>query len=123
MKTATQPLHGERSKKPVSLKAILILNGLMTVLPFAFYFVITSKGIELGGLQPVWMIYAAIAYMVSFAALNIFISKKMIWGIRAVFALNVLIALPVAAYIGILFAIISISLSFLSKKLKVYFND
>lgn len=99
-------------RKPITLRIIFIFNALMMILPFIFYFVFINKGIEINGLNPVYMIYTGIGYILSFACLVLFILKKNIIGLRIIFLLNVLIALPVKAYIGIGVAIISMLLSF-----------
>lgn len=106
--------------KPVPLRIIFILNALMMVLPFVFYAVITQKNIEIGGLNPIWMLYTAAGYIMSFVALVYFIRKRNITGLRVIILLNVLISLPAKALIGIGVAIISIGLTF-TKKVKNYF--
>lgn len=107
-------------KKPVLLRVIFILNALMMVLPFIFYFVFTAKGISVGGLDPIYMVYTGAGYIISFALLVYFILKRNIMGARIMFVINILIALPAKAYIGIGVALISIGLSF-STKVKDYF--
>ena len=109
-------------KKPIPLRIIFILNALMMILPFLFYYVFMVKDITIDGFNPVWMIYTGIAYIVSFAILVIFILKRNIWGARVIFILNILIALPSSAYLGILVAVISLLISFLSKKVRAYFS-
>ncbi len=107
-------------KKPILLRVIFILNALMMILPFVFYYVFTTKDIYIGGLEPIYMVYTGIAYIVSFALLVNFILKRNIMGARIMFVVNILIALPASAYIGILVAIISMGLSF-SEPVKEYF--
>ena len=107
--------------KPIPLRVIFILNALMMILPFIFYYVITSKGIEIGGIDPNYMIYTGIAYIGSFAILVYFILNRNIVGLRIMFLINILIALPAKALIGIGVAIISLVISFLNKKVKAYF--
>ncbi len=99
-------------KKPIQLRIIFILNALMMILPFVFYFVITTKDIKIGNLDPMFMIYTGIAYIVSFAILVFFILKRNIMGARAMFIINILIAIPSSAYIGIVVALISMAISF-----------
>jgi len=106
--------------KPIPLRIIFILNALMTILPFVFYTVITTKEIEIGGLDPMVMIYTGIAYIVSFAFMIRFIIKRNYNGVRAIIILNSLIAIPAKAWIGIGVAIISFALTF-NKKVKAYF--
>lgn len=122
MASSTNVTVNELPAKPIPLRVIFILNALMMILPFVFYAVITSKGIEIGGLNPSWMIYTGIAYIASFAALVYFILKRNIQGARAIFGLNFLIAIPAGAYIGMGVAIISMLLSFFNGKVKHYFG-
>ena len=110
-------------EKPIPLRVIFILNALMTILPFVFYYVFTTKDITVGNLDPMWMIYTGIAYIISFAFLVYFIITRNIWGARSIFFINIIIAIPAGAYIGILVAVISILLSFLNKKVLMYFTD
>lgn len=108
-------------KKPIQLRIIFILNALMMILPFVFYTIITTKNITIEGIKPIYMVYTGIAYILSFAALVGFILKKNITGLRVMILINVLIALPTKAYIGIAVAIISIVLS-LTGRVKTYFK-
>ena len=107
-------------KKPLQLRIIFILNALMMILPFIFYYVFTTKEISIAGLDPMTMVYTGIGYILSFALLVFFILKRNMIGFRIMFFINILIALPASAYIGMLVAIISIALSF-TKKVKAYF--
>lgn len=109
-------------KKPAALRVIFILNALMCVLPFVFYYVFTRRDISVGTLDPMWMIYTGVAYIISFVFLIYFIVNRKLLGIRIIFVLNILIAIPAGAYIGILVAIISLILSFFSEKVRVYFR-
>ena len=88
-------------QKPIQLRIIFILNALMMVLPFVFYYVFTTKEITIGGLEPIYMVYTGIAYILSFALLVFFILSRNAIGFRIVFIINTLIALPASAYIGI----------------------
>lgn len=106
--------------KPIPLRVIFILNGIMMFLPFIFYAVITSKNIDVGGLDPVYMIYTGIGYIASFTALVFFILHRNIMGVRLIILLNVLIALPAKAYLGIIVAVVSFGLTF-NKRVKSYF--
>ena len=110
-------------KKPVPLRVIFILNAMMMVLPFVFYYVFTTRNIQVGDLDPMWMVYTGIAYIISFGILVYFLVNRKLWGARGVFLSNILIAVPAGAYIGILVAIISLSLSFFNKKVLAYFNS
>lgn len=117
MSTNTLPL-----KKPAPLRIAFILNLLMCVLPFVFYYVFTVKEIRVGGLDPIYMAYTGLAYIASFAFLVWSILKRKIWFFRGVLFLNILIAIPVGAYIGIVFALVSLLLS-LNQKVLQYFTE
>ena len=110
-----------QQKKPLQLRIIFILNAIMMFLPFVFYFVITRNNITIDGLNPVWMLYTAAGYILSFIALVFFILKKHLIGVRAIILLNILISLPAKAFIGIAVALISLGLSF-TQKVKNYFK-
>ena len=109
-------------KKPIPLRIIFILNALMMILPFIFYTVFTLKEIEIGGLDPIFMLYTGFAYIASFALLVFSILKKNLTLLRIVIGVNLLIALPAKAYIGILVAIISILLT-MNKRVVAYFKS
>ena len=108
--------------KPIPLRIIFILNALMCILPFVFYLVITSKDITIGGLDPKWMLFTGAAYIISFVILVRFILTQNYQGVRGIIILNILIALPAKAYIGIAVAIISFALTF-NNKLKAFFHN
>ena len=116
-------MNNKLTSKPIALRIIFILNAIMMILPFVFYYVFTTKNISIGDLDPTWMIYTGIAYIISFVFLVRFILKRNIKAARVVFLVNILIAIPASAYIGILVAIISLLLSFLNKKVLAYFNS
>lgn len=116
-----QKSANELPPKPIALRVVFILNALMMFLPFIFYYVITSKEITIGELDPQIMIYTGIAYILSFIPLVYFILKRNVKGFRVMFIVNILIALPASAYIGILVAIISLLISFFNAKVKGYF--
>ena len=109
-------------KKPVALRVIFILNALMCVLPFGFYYVFTTQDITVGTLDPMWMVYTGIAYVASFVFLVYFLANRKLTGARVVFIVNVLIAIPAGAYIAIFIAIVSMTLSFFNKKVVAYFS-
>lgn len=113
----------QQIKKPGVLRLIFFLNAFMMFLPFGFYWVFTTQNIQVGTLDPMWMIYTGIAYILSFPILVYFMSKRKIWGVRFMFLINIIIAIPAGAYIGILIAIISLALSFLNKRVLAYFNS
>ncbi len=110
----------DKVQKPIQLRIIFILNALMMFLPFVFYYVFTTQDISIDGLDPMMMVYTGIAYIISFIILVPSILKRNIILFRIMFGINVLIAIPAAAYIGIVVAIISEALSF-NKKVKAFF--
>ena len=65
------------------------------------------------------MIYTGIGYILSFALMVTSILKRNLIAFRSVFVLVILISLPTKAYIGIVFAIVSLLLS-LHKKIRLY---
>ena len=109
--------------KPIALRVIFILNALMMILPFVFYYVFITNDIRIGNLDPMWMVYTGIAYIISFAILVYFLVKRNVVGARIMFLVNIVIALPTSAYIGMVVAVISLALSFYHKKVLAYFND
>ncbi|MFY0689176.1 MAG: hypothetical protein JXQ90_18545 [Cyclobacteriaceae bacterium] len=109
-------------QKPAPLRVVFILNALMMILPFVFYFVFTTYDITVGDLNPMWMVYTGIAYIISFIPLVYFLSNRKLIGSRIIFILNILIAIPAGAYIGVLIGIISLALSFFNQKVKIYFG-
>ncbi len=108
--------------KPIPLRAIFILYALKIPLAFVIYGIVTSKEIDLGGIEYTWILYTAFAYIATFAALVFCILRKNLLGLRAVIGIDFLISLPVKAIIGLAFAAISFGLSFHSK-VKAYFQS
>lgn len=110
----------ELPKKPIPLRITFILNALMMVLPFVFYSVITTNNIQVGTLDPMWMLYTGMAYIASFALLVTFILRRNFSAYRTMFFINFVISIPAGAYIGMVVAIVSFGLSF-NNKIKAYF--
>lgn len=113
--------QNNKSKKPILLRTIFILNGILIFLPFIFYYLITTNKLNVG-LDPKLILYTAMGYILSFAFMVFFILKRKFMGFRLVFIATFLMSLPSQAYIGILVAIISLALSF-HKKIRAYFNS
>ena len=109
-------------KKPAVLRVIFILNALMCLLPFGFYYVFTTQEITVGNPDPMWMVYTRIAYILSFIFLVYFMANRKLVGTRTMFLVNIIIAIPAGAYFGIAVAIISLALSFFNKKVQAYFG-
>lgn len=114
-------MNSKQLKKPIQLRIIFILNAIMMFLPFVFYYVVTTKNIQLGGLDPMYMVYTGAGYIASFALLVATILSKKINLMRTIFVLNILISIPASAYIGMIVAIISMLISYMSKNVKEYF--
>lgn len=112
--------EAQKVQKPIQLRIIFILNALMMFLPFVFYYVFITNDITIGDLDPMWMVYTGIAYVATFPFLVYFILNRNITGARALFVVNAVIAIPAGAYIGIVFAVISMGLSF-TAKVKAFF--
>ncbi|MDT7832353.1 hypothetical protein RQM59_08175 [Flavobacteriaceae bacterium S356] len=110
-------------KKPIPLRIIFILNALMMILPFVFYYVFTTNNIQVGDLNPIWMVYTGIAYIISFVLLVFTILKRNSNAAKAIFLVNIMIAIPAGAYIGMLIAIVSLLLIFFNAKVKEYFGN
>ena len=109
-------------QKPIQLRIVFILNVILALLPFIFYYVFSSKNISIEGLKPIYFIYTGIGYITSFIVMIYAILSKKIKLFRTVFVATILISLPTKAYIGIAVAAISILLSFHSK-IKTYLNS
>lgn len=109
-------------KKPVILRVLFILNAILMFLPFVFYYAFTKEELTSKGLEPIHMIYTGIGYIINFAIMVASILNKRIQIFRGIFLLTILISLPLKAYIGIAFGIISILLSF-NSKIKLYFKN
>ena len=107
-------------KKTTPLRVLMALNAMMMILPFVFYFVITGNKFEVG-VEPFWMLYTGLAYILSFAALVFSVLTRNIMGLRIVIVANVIIAIPVSAFIGWIVALVSIILTF-NKRVKAYFG-
>ena len=107
-------------KKPIPLRAIFILNALKILLSFGIYIVFTAKDISIGGLDPIFILYTALGYLATFGAMVFFILRKNILGLRIITGIDLLISLPVKAFIGIVIAILSFLLTF-NGKVKEYF--
>ena len=115
METSKPKLH-----KPTVLRIIFILNAVLTFLPLIFYYIVTSKDINVG-YDPVLMLYTAGGYSLIFIVMVISILKKNLMVFRSVFVISFLISIPAKAYIGMLFVLISFALTF-HKKIKAYFK-
>lgn len=108
-------------KKPIPLRIVFIMNTILMFLPFIFYYVVTSKDINVG-YEPVRMVYTGIGYILTFIAMVYCILNKNMMLFRIVFIALIVISIPASGFIGMLVALISILLSF-NSKVKAYFNS
>jgi hypothetical protein len=69
-----------------------------------------------------WMIYTGVAYIVSFVFLAYFMNGRNRTGTIIMFLINILIAIPTSAYIGVVVAVISLALTFMNGKVKAYYG-
>ncbi len=109
-------------KKPIPLRIIFILNLLLVIVCYVFYFVFKSKDIELGKVNPEKILYTAISYTVIFAALVYSILNKKLLLVRICTILTFAVSIPTSAFIGIGVSIISFALTF-HPKVKSYLNS
>ena len=110
----------KQAKKPIQIRIIFILNALMMFLPFFVYFLVTNNKIKMD-VVPMHVVYTGIAYIISFGALVYCILNKKFFVFRAMFFINLLIALPVGVDGGIVVTIVSFILSH-SKQVQSFFN-
>lgn len=108
-------------KKPAPLRVIFISNLILAFLPFVFYLVITKKGITVGELDPIWMIYTGVVYILTFLGTMASILKKKIWGVRVLAIVVAIASIPAGAYIGMAVAALSFGLTF-NGRVKEYFG-
>ena len=103
-------------KKPGMLRAIFILNVLLVIIGFAFYFVIsarTNSGQATLGIPPSTLLTMALIYLGSFTVIVASILKKQIWIMRAALMTTIVTSIVIIfAPIGIGLAAISLGLSF-----------
>jgi hypothetical protein len=115
-----------KMKKPGMLRAIFIINALLVITGFTFYFVFsarTNAGIETLGIPPSTLLTMAIIYLGMFVTIVISILKKMIWGMRIALLTTIVTSIVIIlAPIGIGLAAISLGLSF-GKPVVAYFGS
>ena len=109
-----------KKQKPGQLRAIFILNLLLFIICFLFYGVAVSKG-DVGGIPADLVLKTAISYVVIFMLIVVAILKKSLIALRSLHVATILVSIPATAIIGMVFAIISLVLSF-HKNVKSYFN-
>jgi len=110
-------------KKPIPLRIIFILYALKVLLAFGFYFLFSVKDISIEKeISQSIILYTAFGYVLTFAMLVFFILKRNLMGVRATIVVDFVISLPSKAFIGIVFAIIAMALTF-HKKVRAYFSQ
>lgn len=108
-------------QKPTVLRIIFILNAILMLLPFIFYYIITKNQISIQGIHPIWMIYTGIAYTSLFIGIVISIVKKKLKILRVLLLTIILVSFPAKAIIGMLIGGLSILLSF-TRPVQQYFS-
>lgn len=113
------------TKKPGQLKAIFILNALLVLIGFTFYFVISSRvnsGQSTLGIPPSTLLTMALIYTSVFAIVVASIIMKNLWILRGALLATILCSIIIIfAPIGIVLAGVSLGLSF-AKPVKQYFD-
>lgn len=112
------------ASKPFTLRAIFILNALKILLAFGFFAAFKFFGFKVGELErdpaASMMLFTALGYIITFAAIVASILKRSLIGIRAAIALDFLVSIPATAVIGFAVAIISMGLTF-TAPVRAYF--
>ncbi len=120
--TAIDPTTG--ASKPITLRAIFILNALKILLAFGFFVAFKFYGLQVGELvgpqAANLMLYTMLGYMVTFACIVASILKRSLIGIRAAIAVDFLVSIPATAVIGFVIAIIGMGLTF-TESVRAYF--
>ena len=120
--TAIDPSLG--ASKPLTLRAIFILNALKILLTLGFFIGFKFFGLSVHGLEgnaaASLMLFTAIGYMVTFAAVVASILKRNMIGIRVAIVADFLVSIPAKAPIGFLVAAISMALTF-TPSVKAFF--
>lgn len=99
------------------LRAIFILNALLVIASFVFYFVFNSRaqaGADTLGIDPIFILYNSLFYLGTFVLMIVGIQSGNPWLMRITFLIDLAVSvLIVIAPIGIGVAVISLILSFL----------
>ena len=111
--------------KPLTLRAIFILNALKIALSLGLFVAFKYYGLSVGDLNgangATIILYTTIGYVITFATLVVSILKRNILTARLAIVADIFISLPAKALIGIFVALISIALT-LTGAVKAYFN-
>lgn len=122
----TDQANAQTVKKPGLLRVIFILNALLVIAGFVFYFVFSGKA-ERGegtfGLDPIMLLYMALIYTGVFIGVVTSILKKNIWAMRGLLVVTLVASIVlVFAPIGVGISVISLALSF-TKPVTHYFAN
>ncbi|MFT5822263.1 MAG: hypothetical protein ACI8ZM_003519 [Crocinitomix sp.] len=108
-------------KKPTLLKVIFILNALLVIAGFSFYFIFSNQTDTLLGIPPITLLTMALIYAAMFAGIVLSISKKQIWALRVLLTITLVCSIVIIiAPIGIGISLISLGLSFTKPVLKSF---
>jgi hypothetical protein len=107
-------------KKPGVIRAIVIMYLFKVFLALGFFFVFRTQEDPI--LEPMYILYTAGGYALSWVAVMLSILKKSIWGLRIAILVDFGISLPTKAFIGLAIAAVSFGLSF-HKKIKAYMGQ
>ena len=120
--TAINPDSG--ASKPLTLRAIFILNALKILLTLGFFIGFKFLGLSLHGLEgesaASLMLYTMMGYIVTFAAIVGSILTRNMIGIRVAIFADFLVSIPAKAPIGFLIAVIAMAFTF-TLSVKAYF--
>ncbi len=100
-----------KREKPASMRIIFILNAFKVLLAFGFYFVFQINDINIG-IGPELILYTALGYVITFAAIVASILKRNLWGLRISIIIDFLISIPITAVIGLVISLISFFITF-----------
>ena len=116
-------LGGTPMKKPPLLRVIFILNALLVIAGFTFYFIFKDKPDNEMGIVRIHLLYMALIYLTMFIGVMASILKKNIWTMRICLLITLGFSiLLVLAPIGIGVSVISLGLSF-TKIVTKYFQS
>lgn len=107
-------------KKPGTVRAIFIMNGILPFLAFGFFIAMSNGFLNADEATTTKVLYTAISYIGLFGLTVLGLLKRNAWIVRASLAIVVAASIPTGAVIGIAVAIISTILTF-TKSAKAYF--
>ena len=108
--------------KPILLRAVFILNMVKIAITTAMLIAVQFFDASIAGIAATALLYTLIGYVATFAAMIASILKRNIMAYRAVMIADIIISLPLKAFIGIAIGIFGLTLTFLSKTMRAYFS-